>query len=436
MSELHPISDVCKDSARRDTRRADVVFVHGLMGDPFATWRHGESDENSWPHWVAKAFPDVGVWSLGYPAALSKWPRWVRQFGGLFVQMQSSRTGRGHAMQLQRRAVNALDRLTQKGLGKRPLIFVCHSLGGLLVKQMLHAAMMSREPREKAIAEAVSDVMFLATPHHGADLADLAKGLSTLLQATVIADDLKAHGAHLQELAEDYKTHAEGLGIQTHTYYEDIGVLGSDVLVVNSTSANPGIGRRPVALDRDHGSICKPLERDDPVCERLREILEASGKAKAAPALESIEGQIVTTRQPQPVQAPPLQVHVQVHVPQPQSALDQIPTTPCQLPQAASKFFGREDALDALVARLRAGNNTVVIGAAGMGKTALAAEALHRILGESTREGLARSPFAHGIVFVDLYLHGGMAEKAWSHIANSVRGANFDPDRPADARAA
>ncbi len=50
MSVLHPISG-CEQAERK----ADVEFVHGLGDDAFETWRHGEDDRTSWPHWLGQA---------------------------------------------------------------------------------------------------------------------------------------------------------------------------------------------------------------------------------------------------------------------------------------------------------------------------------------------------------------------------------------------
>ena len=428
MSELHAISDACTDPARK----ADVVFVHGLMGDPFKTWRHGETEDTSWPHWVMEEFPKIGVWTLGYPAALSKWPHWLRALGGLFIQLQRSQTRSGHATPLERRAGTTLDRLVQKGLGRKPLIFVCHSLGGLLVKQLIHTAAMSREPREKALASSISDVLFLATPHHGADLATLARHLRSLLRASVIVDDLQAHGAHLESLAEYYKAHAGDFGIQTHAYYETIGIAGSDMLVVNSTSANPGIGRRPDGLDRDHGSICKPLQQDDPVCERLREILQGLPARMQPPAsVASLVELMPRTMDRAFVR----KVAVHVHLPADQPQAARLSVTPCQLPRAASKFFGRNKEVKALVTRLGSERNTVVAGAAGLGKTALAAEALHRMLGERPRERLAETPFPDGIVYLDLYQQKDQPQAAWREIADALGGRDLPQNTTDDLRA-
>ena len=113
MSSLHPI-------ARPATAElvADVIFVHGLGGHPFETWQHDlKQPQNSWPYWLVEDVPEAAVHCLEYDAVASNWL--------------------GRSMSLVDRATNVLTLLTTKAIGSRPVVFVCHSLGGLLVKQML-----------------------------------------------------------------------------------------------------------------------------------------------------------------------------------------------------------------------------------------------------------------------------------------------------------
>ena len=57
--ELLPIRG-CEDPQRA----GDVIFVHGLNGNPQEYWCHDGKLENSWPVWLGEDLSDVGVWSL------------------------------------------------------------------------------------------------------------------------------------------------------------------------------------------------------------------------------------------------------------------------------------------------------------------------------------------------------------------------------------
>jgi hypothetical protein len=47
-------------------KRGNVVFVHGLGGHPYDTWRRSPSDDTFWPFWLAEDIKGLAVYSLGY----------------------------------------------------------------------------------------------------------------------------------------------------------------------------------------------------------------------------------------------------------------------------------------------------------------------------------------------------------------------------------
>ncbi len=257
MSEIHKISG-CDNALRK----GDVMFIHGLAGDAFTTWRHGTDASTSWPHWVGQEFPSVGVWSLGYAASPTKWTRFLGLFSRRFRNS-------GHTMPLPDRALQVLDLMAQRGLGQRPILFVCHSLGGLLAKQILRTAADCIDHRKQAVFANTSAVLFLATPHAGADLASLVNAFRAILRATVSIEDLRAHDAHLRDLFNWYRHHS--VDVKTVTYFETRDLFG--VTIVNAASAHPGIGDDPVGLDEDHLSIARPRVPDAQVCGAVRDLL-------------------------------------------------------------------------------------------------------------------------------------------------------------------
>jgi hypothetical protein len=176
-------------------------------------------------------------------------------------------------MALPRRGNQVLDRMVQRGLGRRPILFVCHSLGGLLAKQILRASALSRDEKTETIFGRTCAVLFLATPHAGSELATRIDAFRALFGTTVTLEELRAHDAHLEELFNWYRKHSHPQ-VRTATYYENLPTRG--FVIVTSTSAHPGVGDDPIALDSDHISISKPPKRESQVCEAVRLILRDS----------------------------------------------------------------------------------------------------------------------------------------------------------------
>ena len=231
---------------------ADVVFIHGLDGDAVDTWMAGGRDENYWPQWLRDQFPNIRVWSMSYSASSIKW--------------------KGNGTPLEQRAKWILDQFDLKRLGDRPIMFVCHSLGGLLIKQALRKAHDSKNAFWKKIIEQTKVIYFLSTPNSGSDIANWIKHLSLVLQGTATLNDLTSSNPLLLELNEWFRDNVGDLKLNTFVYCENLPTLG--LIVVNKTSADPGIpGVNPIALDENHISICKPWSRQSPVYERAMRLL-------------------------------------------------------------------------------------------------------------------------------------------------------------------
>jgi hypothetical protein len=255
MSELYRVPSDSSTSAL-----FDVVFVHGLGGDMRKTWEADRTEKTYWPAWLAAELPAAAVYSLGYDASPSAWL--------------------GHAMPLVDRAKNVLARLEANGFGARPVVFVCHSLGGLLVKQLLMTGETLGDPNWQKVARATRAVLFLATPHSGSRLADYLNLLGKLARATVAIDDLRANEPHLRDLSTWYSNNAARLGIETRAYFETRDTKG--LRVVDESSANPGIsGVVPIAVDADHAEICKPANGDSLVYKHVRQFLNGIQPATA-----------------------------------------------------------------------------------------------------------------------------------------------------------
>ncbi|MFN0067768.1 MAG: AAA family ATPase [Limisphaerales bacterium] len=409
MSTLHPIAN-----CDRAGRRADVLFLHGLGGHAFKTWRHGEGDDTSWPHWLGQDAPEAGVWSLGYAASPTR-------LTGLLRMVGLGNRDSGHGMALPDRAVKVLDLMTQRGFGQRPPMFIGHSLGGLLAKQVLRAAEASPDAAKQAVYRQTRAVLFVGTPHAGADLASLAAAFQAIFGTTVSLEDLRAHDPHLRELLNWFRNHAGPAAVHVRTYYELRTLKG--FTIVNPTSSHPGVGEDPVGLDEDHLSLAKPRERDSQVCGAALQMLRGFMLAPRMPA-------VAPGGPHAPAPAVPFAPEIVVRLEPAHFQRDEV-RLPRQLPPRATaeEFFGRATELAQLTDRLRRGLSTVVVGPAGMGKTALAAEAVRAVVGDDEKS-LAASPFPDGVVLLDLYQLKARSDDVFGALAGAFLGPAGAQENP------
>ncbi|HEX8165216.1 MAG TPA: tetratricopeptide repeat protein [Beijerinckiaceae bacterium] len=225
--------------------RANAVFVHGLGGRIDETWGGAAEGDWFWPRALGEEIEGVGVYLVGYEAAVSRW--------------------RGRAMHLPDLATGVLARLlTQPKLREAPLVLIGHSLGGLVIKQLLRIA--ESEARHRADAAEllarVEKIAFLATPHTGAGQATLGDRLRLLVRPSASTASLVRNDPSLRELNLWYRDWAAAREIAhlVLTETEPIRILGTIVL---PDSSDPGLPRvRPIPISADHWGICKPADRE------------------------------------------------------------------------------------------------------------------------------------------------------------------------------
>jgi hypothetical protein len=235
-----------------EQRVGDVVFVHGLNGNARDYWCYEGKPENYWPAWLGEDLPEVGIWSLGYENAAFK----TRKLTFL------RRSGyRGFAMPLSDRAKSVQLQLANRDIGKRPLVFVAHSMGGLLVKQLLRTA--SEKSSQKSwngILRNTRGVCFIATPHIGSELARWASYFRTLLGVNISIEELGPHGSLLRDLNDSYVTVAtrKGSKIKTLSFIEKKPLISGILVVAEGDATLHVLGGMDYPLGEDHISICKP----------------------------------------------------------------------------------------------------------------------------------------------------------------------------------
>lgn len=234
----------------------DIIFVHGLGGDSRKTWSKNHDPGLFWPGLWLPHEPDIGkarVLSFGYNSNFkhgsAKGLYNIADFAKeLLYEMAFGKDENGEDL----------------GLGKVPIIFVVHSMGGLVVKK---AYILGQNDEEyQAIVRSISAIMFLATPHRGTNLAEILNRVLTIsFQSTKnFITDLNRNSPALEEINEQFRHIAPKLSIVS--FYETLAttVGPKKIMVLEKDSSILGYPKEVSrALNADHHDVCKYTSPED-----------------------------------------------------------------------------------------------------------------------------------------------------------------------------
>ncbi|KAI0392005.1 hypothetical protein F5Y17DRAFT_467858 [Xylariaceae sp. FL0594] len=245
--------------------KVDIVFIHGLGGTSRWTWSKNRDPQLFWPLTFLSLEPDLcsaRILTFGYDASFAKPTNVVTSIldfaKDLLFDLKYAKN----------------PNLDDLDMGKVPLIFVAHSMGGLIVKEAYLQG--QHNPEYEAIIKAVSAITFLATPHRG---TNLAQTLNRILDTTVLTNskqyvaDLVKNSPTLQKLNEQFRHIAPRLDIVS--FYEtqptSIGIKSAR-LRLRFLDTQEEVSK---ALNADHHGVCKYDDPRDPNYISVRNILKS-----------------------------------------------------------------------------------------------------------------------------------------------------------------
>ncbi|KAG9526674.1 hypothetical protein KCV07_g330, partial [Aureobasidium melanogenum] len=274
---LFEISDAAAGLKRpadeESMRQVDIVAVHGLMGHWENTWNVGNSHDDSMflrdriPADLRRIGVRARIFSYGYDSAV--------------VFSKSIATIDQAAIMLLSRLLGKRRTSEEKGC---PIIFIAHSLGGLVVKQAMIEAW-TRNEYYRDILESVKGCLFLGVPHGGADSAYWAKFPARMVSYVTlglrgnsrILGSLETKSADCVRISRGFVHRATSLQIRTFYETDRLG----NVIVVDESSSTMNLPNELALplLGSNHVTICKfsasENQRYEPVKDALEDLVRA-----------------------------------------------------------------------------------------------------------------------------------------------------------------
>ncbi|CAG9946682.1 unnamed protein product [Clonostachys rosea f. rosea IK726] len=255
----------------------DIVFIHGLSGDREKTWT-GPNQTEPWPKTILPdRLPTARILVFGYDA------KWLKD--------SSSRN------RVQEHASNLLASLgrhrDEDNTSSRPIIFVCHSLGGLVcMDALVLSEQQGGQHHLPKIHEQTIGIQFLGTPHQGSELAPWAKLVSRYLfpmrqTNSEITGVLRQDSEELARIQHSFHLRLQlrpqlGLPAISITYFfEELPTPHLGVVVPKESATRPGCSN--IGIHANHSNMTKFEDANDDgflkVSGELRRYIEVAKQA-------------------------------------------------------------------------------------------------------------------------------------------------------------
>lgn len=197
-----------------------------------------------------------------------------------------------------------------------PLILIAHSLGGIVVKEMLANSSNSTEDRLRNVVSSTSAVIFLGTPHRGshdlATLGDRARSMISLLRMKTnpaILDALRLKTKDLESAQEAFSAVWSRHDFRVKTFQEGLGLTGLNFgpfgkkVVPDFSSLLGDVRERAETIQANHMEMCRFTGLDDPnygrICGEITSIYDwLSGLNTTTEHQHHIDQQSLTAKTP------------------------------------------------------------------------------------------------------------------------------------------
>lgn len=222
--------------------------------------------------WLPEDYPNIRIIGMNYQSALFAWAA-----NGKCPCEKST-------LPLSERANEFLKCLSESGIGQnRPVVWVGHSMGGILAKSIIVQSLESSDPKVRAIGENTRGVMFLGTPHRGSAVARLKQHTQFILSPSVEVVEMEENAKPLLMLHEKFLKSLTNLPnlIDIVSVAEGMPTVITSwkfpVWIVPEKSAQINTGEFYL-INEDHIGLTKPIFRQSFLYTRLLKLIDSALK--------------------------------------------------------------------------------------------------------------------------------------------------------------